>query len=611
MSRLRILRFFVVALSLIVLAGACGREGPGLRIGVKDFDEQRILGEMSAALLQDAGIPVERVVMCGDTYACQEALINGDLDLMVEYTGTGWLTRGRLAGDGRVDVETLDALYRPLGLRWMHPLGFDNSYALAVRTDRAAADWIQRIEDLADVPDGLRVACPEEYLRRPLDGLPALLRRFGLRLAAEPRIIPDPAARIQALLGGQVDVAILYGTDGAFLDSRIRVLEDPSEFFPPYEAAFLVRQGVLEQRRRVEETLSKLAGRVDEDTMHQLNFAVSMEGRDPQAVARDFLQSEGLLAADTTRPVRAPGLLLGVHQSDRLTAFTAQAIAALGKVYPERSIHLQASDDPVERLAEGRIRFMVTGAERFFQHGHDGTQREERMEALAVLGSRTLHFLVRTDLEGPIQNLALAPPESGAGRVGRLVSGLMGVPVELTGEADAVILALSAGTVDAALIFSELGAAPLMEALDVGGVRIESIPADLADRITLRAPYLRAGRIPAGTYPDQRGPLDTLSAQVLLCGPSRSLSVPQGAGPALALPTVGRPVSMDRVQRIGRALGVSESPDPVVPSYWSLGRSVRMQTDSTPEVLDRLLNVFVLGFLAWLAWLLFRRDPEV
>lgn len=595
---------------LLFLLAACGRDGPGVRIGVKDFDEQRILGAMAATLLRDAGIPVERVIVCGDTYACQEAMIRGDLDLMVEYTGTGWLTRGRPAGHGRVDVESLDALYRPLGLRWMHPLGFDNSYAVAVRMDRAAADWLQRIEDLSGIPNGLRVACPEEYLRRPLDGLPALMRRFGLRLAAEPRIIPDPAERIQALLGGQVDVAILYGTDGAFLDSRIRVLEDTTDFFPPYDAAFLVRQGVVSERSRVPKTLERLAGRVDEDTMHRLNFAVSMEGRDPAVVAREFLQDEGLLVADTQRPVRAPGLLLGVYRPDRLTAFTAQAISALGDVYPDRSIHLQASEDPVERLADGRIRFLVAGAERFFSHGPDGTRREERMEALAVLGVRTIHYLIRKDLDGPAESLALAPPESGAGRVGRLVSDLMGVPVELSGEADAVIQALGAGTVDAAVVFSEVGAASIMEAIDVGRVDIIALPAGVADRMSLRAPYLRAARIPADTYPGQAEPLDTLSAQVLLCGPSRSLRGPRGGGPALALPTVGRPVSLERVRHIGRALGVSEAPDPVLPSYWSLGRSVRMQEDLTPAILDRLLNVLILLFLGWLAWLLFRREES-
>ncbi len=593
---------------LLFINMACAREAPGLRIGVKDFDEQRILGEMTAALLRDAGIPVERVVMCGDTYACQEALIHDDLDLMVEYTGTGWLTRGRVAGDGRVDVESLDALYRPLGLRWMHPLGFDNSYALAIRADRAGADWLQRIEDLGDIPDGLRVACPEEYLRRPLDGLPALLRRFGLRLAAEPRIVPDPAERIQLLLGGQVDVAILYGTDGAFLDSRIRVLEDSTEFFPPYDAAFLVRDGALAGRGRLHETLGRLEGRVDEDTMHGLNFAVSMEGRDPAVVAREFLQEEGLLVADTQRPVRAPGLLLGTHRPDRLTAFTAQAISALGEVYPDRSIHLQPSDDPVERLADGRIRFLVAGAERFFTHGREGTWREERMEALAVLGMRTVHYLVRGGLEGPVQSLALAPPESGAGRVGRLVSDLMGIPVELSGEADTMVQALAAGTVDAAVIFSEVGAAPIMEAIDVARVQLRSLPPGLADRMSLRAPYLRAARIPAGTYPGQDEPLDTLSAQVLLCGPSRSLHGTRGGGPALALPTVGKPVSLDRVRRIGRALGVAEAPDPVLPSYWSLGRSVRFQEDPTPAVLDHVINVLILCFMGWLAWLLFRRE---
>lgn len=527
---------------------------------------------------------------------------------MVEYTGTGWLTRGRLPGGGRVDVETLDDLYRPLGLRWMHPLGFDNSYALAVRTDRAAADSLERIEDLARIPSGLRVACPEEYLRRPLDGLPALLRRFGLRLAAEPRILPDPANRIQALLGGQVDVAILYGTDGAFLDSRIRVLEDSSDFFPPYDAAFLIRQGTIDRYPKVKEVLSRLAGRVDEEAMHRLNYSVAMEGSEPDVVAREFLQGAGLLAAEPTRPVRAPGLLVGVYSPDRIAAFTAQAITALGKVYPKRSIHLQASDDPVERLAEGRIRFLVAGAERFFLHGPGGTHREERMEALAVLGVRTIHYLVRDDLDGPVQSLALSPPESGAGQVGRLISKLMGVPVELSGEADTVLQALSAGTVDAAVLFSEVGSSVLLEALDVGGVRLTSLPSNIADSVALRAPYLRAARVPAHTYPGQDEPLETLSAQVLLCGPSRSLSVPRGAGPALALPTVGRPIPIERVRRISRALGVAESPDPALPSYWSLGRSVRVQPDTTPATLDRLLNVMVLIFLGWLVWLVIRRE---
>ena len=594
-------------LLLVTLLASCAPEDTGLRVGVKDFDEQRILGEMTAAALRDDGLLVKRLIPCGDTYACQEALIHGELDLMVEYTGTGWLTRGRMASSDVIDVDALDALYRPLGLRWMHPLGFDNSYVLAIRTDRAAVDALDSIEDLERISGGLRVACPEEYLRRPLDGLPALLRRFGLRLAAEPRILPDPSARIQALLGGQVDVAILYGTDGAFLDSRIRVLRDESGFFPPYDAAFLVRQGALQAHRRLAESLSRLGGHLDRETMRRLNYAVSLEGRSPEVVAVEFLQSRGLLDPDVTRPIRAPGLLVGVHRPDRLAAFSARAISSLSKVYPKRSIHLQASDDPVGRLAEGRVRFVVAGAERFFRHGSAGTRREERMEALAVLGVRTVHFLVRDDLSGPVQSLALAPPESGAGQVGRLISDLMGIPVELSGEADTIIQALHAHTVDGAVIFSETGSAILMEALDVGGVHLASLPAEVVDRVALLAPYLRAARVAAHTYPSQEEAVETVSAQVLLCGSSRSLRGQRGAGPALA--TVGRPIPLERVHSIGRALGIAESPDPVLPSYWSLGRSVRLRSDTTPEVIDGVLNALVLLFLGWLGWLLVRKEP--
>lgn len=327
----------LLSLLLFALAlGSCSsRDAQRLRVGSKSFAEQRILAQALRELARRAEIGVAPVVDCGDTYGCRRALRSGAIDLMVEYTGTMLAYRGRDVPAGTSPLALLQKEDARWGLRWLPLLGFDNGYRLAVTTQRAAAKGLRTIADLARQPVGLRIACPRTYVGRPRDGLAPLLSRYGLELLGQPLLLDDPVERLHALASGRADVAVVYGTDGSLRTRGVTLLEDTLSFFPPYQAAVVVRESALRRLPRLRASLEQLSGRIDETTMRQANYGVQLEHRSVRRVAEQLLQKLGLITALRTGR-RSSDLLLAVAASDALEGPTQRALRAIHVAFPDR-----------------------------------------------------------------------------------------------------------------------------------------------------------------------------------------------------------------------------------------------------------------------------------
>jgi glycine betaine/choline ABC-type transport system substrate-binding protein len=596
--------------ALLLLACSAGPEP--IRVGVKGFDEQRVLGALTARILKDAGLRVDPIDRCGDTYECHRRLRTGRLDLLVEYTGTGWVFAGREAGDGPITLEALQGLYDPLGLRWLFKLGFDNGYRVIAPIGRGQASEPRTLSDLAKREGGLRVACPSEYLRRPVDGLAALTRRYGLRLAGQPLVLEPPDERVQAVVDGRADVAVVYATDGGVQDPRVRVLNDPLGFFPPYEAAMLARAAVLEQIPSLEEALRALSGRIDEATMRRMNHAVQREGRSVSVVVERFLHEAGLFAGGERETYTRPDLEIALHEGDALDVFSTVAARAARRAYPKSPVRVASLDDPVQRVVDGRARLAVLGAERFFELDPAGPpRRDERLEAVAVLGGRALHLVRRSDdpSEPLSGRIGIGPRGSGSARAGEAVLSALGASIAASAELDELLRRVTAGELDAALVLAEAGLPELARGLSQGALRLRPIALPSALRMS-RLPWLRIVRIPAGTYPGQASALDSLGCQVVLAGPGRARRPGQGAGgPIAALPVGGAPLSPATARRLADAAGSPEAPDPILPT---IGTALHLAEAEgyRGTWLHVLLNGLTLAFLGWLAWLLMRREER-
>jgi glycine betaine/choline ABC-type transport system substrate-binding protein len=303
-----------VALMLATFAGSLAQEKPTVTVGSKDFTEQVVINEMLALLLEDAGYPVERQLNLGGTAIVHEALLNGEIDAYIEYTGTGLLailnlpiptaggtpTAGAaaspVAGDA-VDVvyDTVKQEYADqFNLVWLDPLGFNNTYALAMRQEQADELGVESISDLQAVAGDLIFGGTQEFLTRP-DGLPGVMEMYGLEFA-EARGM-DPGIMYQALDSDQVDVISAFATDGRIPSLGLVTLEDDLGFFPPYFAAPVVRQELLDEDPQLEEIMNQLAGKIDDQTMADLNLQVDEGGEEPRDVAEAFLAEQGLIAA--------------------------------------------------------------------------------------------------------------------------------------------------------------------------------------------------------------------------------------------------------------------------------------------------------------------------
>ncbi len=277
--------------ALLFLASAC-REGGDrpLRIGSKNFSEQVILGEIAAQGLEARGVRVDRRLNLGGTFICHQAMKAGELDLYPEYTGTAFtaiLERKPVPDPRRVFDEVRREYLQRWKLIWSPPLGFENTFALVMRADEAARLGIRKISDLAAHPE-IRPGFGYEFLERE-DGFPGLAKTYGLNFRERPAQM-DLGLLYTALQSRKTDLVAGNSTDGLIDAISGVVLEDDRHYFPPYEAAFVVR-GEIWNRPAVRRFLESLAGRIDAVAMRKMNAAVDKDKRRPEDVAKEFLAS--------------------------------------------------------------------------------------------------------------------------------------------------------------------------------------------------------------------------------------------------------------------------------------------------------------------------------
>jgi glycine betaine/choline ABC-type transport system substrate-binding protein len=277
------------AIAVLEAAGACRREERVVRIGSKNFSEQVLLSEIAAQALEARGVRVDRRLNLGGTFVCHKALVAGELDLYPEYTGTAFTAI--LSQKPSTDPETVRSAVaaeyaRRWRLVWAPPLGFENTFALVVRGADAAGLGLTKISDLAAHPE-LKPGFGYEFLERE-DGYKGLARAYGLRFEKRPAEM-DLGLLYPALASGQVDVVAGNSTDGLIEAIGGAVLADDRRYFPPYEAAFVVRESVWNGNAEVQAALAALQGALSSATMRKLNAAVDRDKRRPEDVAREFL----------------------------------------------------------------------------------------------------------------------------------------------------------------------------------------------------------------------------------------------------------------------------------------------------------------------------------
>ncbi|MEE4359983.1 MAG: glycine betaine ABC transporter substrate-binding protein [Pseudomonadales bacterium] len=314
-------RWLLRVLCFGVLVGAVrGAAAEAIVVGSKNFPEGRLLGEIVAQTLEGAGYEVERRLGLGGTLICYEALVSGEIDVYVEYTGT--ITEAILAEPHAAERDALTAPLAALGLRTLPELGFDNTYALALAGELARAEQIVALSDLARLSD-VRAAFSHEFIERS-DGWRGLRQAYGLSFV--PRGI-DNALAYRAIESGQLDLTDANSTDGELQRYDVRVLEDDRAFFPRYAALPLVR---ADFPAGAEDALAVLAGRIDAARMRSLNARVVVEGADFGATAATFLAEAGIATASGATGDLRSALVRNTVDHLRLTAIALSLACLVG-----------------------------------------------------------------------------------------------------------------------------------------------------------------------------------------------------------------------------------------------------------------------------------------
>ncbi len=280
----------------LLLAGSAAITGPSsgvIVVGSKNFTEQLVLGEIVAQTIErETGLSVRRQLNLGGTMICDRALLAGEVDVYVEYTGTALtaIFRRPPSTDRDAVMRTVRQLYADSGRTLLPPLGFDNTFAILVRGKDARELGLRTIADAARVTPRWRAGFGYEFMERP-DGYRGLAKAYGLTFGAPPQIM-DLALIYRALASGQVDVIAGDATAGLITSLDLVQLEDNRHYFPPYDAVPVARASVLLRYPQVRVALQRLGQRISAADMRAMNHAADGQRLDPDEVARRFLDRQ-------------------------------------------------------------------------------------------------------------------------------------------------------------------------------------------------------------------------------------------------------------------------------------------------------------------------------
>ncbi len=266
-------------------------------VGSKNFTESFILGELIAQQIEaHTHLQVERRFYLAGSYICQQAILAGRIDVYPEYTGTALtaILKGNASGDQLDVYRRVKSEYeRRFGLTLTPAFGFNDTFAMEIRGEDARRLNIKTLSQATAFAPQWHAGFGYEFMERP-DGYRGLAATYGLRFAEQPRIM-DLGLLARALKDHQIDLAAGNATDGLIPALDLFVLEDDRHYFPPYEAVPVIRQQTLQQHPEIAQALAGLAGRISDEEMQRLNYAVDGQHRDPKEVVHEFLRSKGLV----------------------------------------------------------------------------------------------------------------------------------------------------------------------------------------------------------------------------------------------------------------------------------------------------------------------------
>jgi osmoprotectant transport system permease protein len=275
--------------ALFSSAALAARSSGVITVGSKNFTEQLILGEIVAQTIErETGLSVRRRLNLGGTLICDRALLTGDIDVYVEYTGTALtaIFRQPPSTDRAAVTQTVRELYAESGRTLLGGVGYDNTFAILVRGQDARALGLRTIADVVSVAPRWRAGFGYEFLDRP-DGYQGLAKTYGLRFSSTQAM--DLTLTYRALASGQVDLIAGDATAGLIEALDLVQLEDTRLYFPPYDAVPVARASMLLRYPHVKRALESLAGRISAEDMRRMNYAADANREDPAAIASRFL----------------------------------------------------------------------------------------------------------------------------------------------------------------------------------------------------------------------------------------------------------------------------------------------------------------------------------
>jgi glycine betaine/choline ABC-type transport system substrate-binding protein len=287
----------VLVVCSIALLSCSSSHSDRIVVGSKNFTESFILGELIAQQIEaHTKLKVERRFYLAGTYICQQAMLAGRIDIYPEYTGTALtaILKQGISRDKQDVYQRVKSEYeRRFGLTLGPALGFNDTFAMEIRGEDARRLNVRTLSQAAQFAPQWRAGFGYEFMERP-DGYRGLVATYGLHFAEQPRIM-DLGLLTRALKDRQIDFAAGNATDGLIPALDLVALEDDRHYFPPYEAVPVLRQQTLQLHPEIAILLADLGGKISDEEMQKMNYAVDAQHRDTQDVVREFLKSKRLV----------------------------------------------------------------------------------------------------------------------------------------------------------------------------------------------------------------------------------------------------------------------------------------------------------------------------